>query len=83
MTPPKVAKQLDNEPTQDYIKFLVFLGMGTTRSLNKAYQQYYETTNEVPARWQRLAEQYRWTERASEHDQVNASPPPARASRAR
>jgi hypothetical protein len=66
-----MAKQLDNEPTQDYIKFLVFLGMGTNRSLNKAYKQYYETTNDVSETWRMLADKYRWTERASEHDKGN------------
>jgi fructoselysine-6-P-deglycase FrlB-like protein len=65
-----MAEQLENEPTQDYIKFLVFLGMGSSRSLNKAYKQYYETTNEVSEAWRTLAGKYRWAERASEHDKV-------------
>ncbi len=63
-----LAEQLQGEPTQDYIKFLVFVSMGTHRSLNKAYKQYYETTNEVSEAWRVLADKYHWEERASEHD---------------
>ncbi len=63
-----MAEQLKDEPTQDYIKFLVFVSLGKQRSLDKAYQQYYETTNEVSQAWRVLADKYRWVERASEHD---------------
>jgi hypothetical protein len=63
-----MVEQLDNEPTQAYIKFLVFVNMGTNRSLNRAYRQHYETTSEVSETWLRLADKYRWTERASEYD---------------
>ena len=68
-----VAEQLKDEPTQDYIKFLVFASMGTHRSLNKAFQQYYETANEVSDTWRALADKYRWVERASEHDKPPAN----------
>jgi hypothetical protein len=63
-----MAIQLKDEPTQDYIKFLVFVSMGAHRSLNKAFQQYYETGNQVSDTWRALADKYRWTERATEHD---------------
>jgi hypothetical protein len=67
-----MADQLADEPTQDYIKFLVFVGMGSNRSLNKAYRQFYETTNEVSQAWRKLADKYRWTERASDYDRRTA-----------
>ncbi len=63
-----MAEQLKDEPTQDYIKFLVFVSLGKQRSLDKAYQQYYETTNGASEAWRVLADKYRWVERASEHD---------------
>lgn len=63
-----VMGQLENESMQDYVKFLVFLRLGSSRSLDKAYQQYYESTNEVSSTWRALAVQYRWSERASEYD---------------
>lgn len=63
-----MAAQLKDEPTQDYIKFLVFVGMGPDRTLDKAFQQYYETANQVSDAWRVLAEKYRWVERALEHD---------------
>ncbi len=65
-----VAEQLKDEPTQDYIKFLVFVSLGRQRSLDKAYQQYYETTNGVSEAWRVLADKYRWVERASAHDKA-------------
>jgi hypothetical protein len=68
-----LAEQLKGEPTQDYIKFLVFVSMGTQRSLNKAYKQYYETTHEVSEAWRVLADKYRWEERASAHDKGHES----------
>ncbi len=68
-----LAEQLNGEPTQDYIKFLVFVSMGTQRSLNKAYKQYYETTNEVTEAWRALADKYHWVERASAHDKGPAN----------
>jgi hypothetical protein len=69
MQQPKVqTKQLDNEPMQDYIKFLVFLNLGATRTLNQAYQKYYETANEVSSAWQGLATKYSWTDRAAKSD---------------
>ena len=69
-----MAEQLKDEPTQDYIKFLVFVSLGKQRSLDKAYQQYYETTNEVSEAWRVLADKYRWAERASEHDKGRDNP---------
>jgi hypothetical protein len=73
MTQLKVAvEQLADETTQDYIKFLVFVGMGTTRSLNKAFKQFYETTSDVSERWRKLADQYHWSERASDYDKRSA-----------
>jgi len=67
-----MADQLENESKQDYLKFLVFVGMGSNRSLNKAYRQFYETTSEVSQAWRTLADKYRWTERASEYDKRSA-----------
>ncbi len=66
----RLAEQLEGEPTQDYIKFLVFVGMGSSRTLNKAYRQFYETTNEVSQAWRTLADKYRWTERALDYDKA-------------
>ncbi len=68
-----LAEQIKGESTQDYIKFLVFVSMGTHRSLNQAYKQYYETTNEVSEAWRVLADKYHWAERASEHDKGHDS----------
>ncbi len=68
-----LAEQINGEPTQDYIKFLVFVSMGTQRSLTKAYKQYYETTNEVSEAWRVLADKYHWAERALEHDKGHES----------
>ncbi len=64
------AIQLENETAQDYVKFLVFLGMGANRSLNKAFKQYYETTDEVSSAWRTLADKYQWTDRAAQYDQA-------------
>ena len=66
------VEQLADEPTQDYIKFLVFVGMGTSRSLDKAYRQYYETTNDVSELWRKLADKFRWIDRASDYDKRSA-----------
>jgi hypothetical protein len=63
-----VVEQLENEPKQDYIKFLVFVGMGSNRSLSKVYRQFYETTNDVSQAWRDLADKFRWAERASDYD---------------
>jgi hypothetical protein len=68
---PMVA-QLENESKQDYLKFLVFVGMGVNRTLNKAFRQFYETTNEASRTWHTLADKYQWTERASEYDKRSA-----------
>ncbi len=62
------VEQLENESKQDYIKFLVFVGMGSNRSLNKAYRQFYETSNDVSQAWRTLADKYRWVERAADYD---------------
>ena len=62
--------QLENEPMQDYVKFLVFLRLGSGRSLDRAFKQYYETNNDVSKTWRALAEQYQWTKRASAHDEA-------------
>jgi hypothetical protein len=67
-----MVKQLADEPTPDYIKFLVFVGMGSNRTLNKAYRQFYETNNEVSQAWRKLADKYRWDERASDYDKLSA-----------
>ncbi len=67
-----LAEQLAGEPTPDYIKFLVFVGMGSNRSLDKAYRQFYETTNGVSQAWRTLADKYRWAERASDYDKRSA-----------
>ena len=66
------ADQLVDEPTPDYIKFLVFVGMGSQRTLNKAYRQFYETNNEVSQAWRKLADKYQWVERASDYDKRSA-----------
>lgn len=68
-----VAAQLQNESMNDYVKFLVFLQMGSGRTLNQAYKRYYETTDEVSQRWHTLADENRWTDRALEYDK--ATPP--------
>jgi hypothetical protein len=62
------VEQLKNEPTQDYIKFHVFLRLGSSRSISMAYKQYYETNKDVSQLWYTLAEQYSWTERVAEYD---------------
>ncbi|MCC7447445.1 MAG: hypothetical protein IT324_08525 [Anaerolineae bacterium] len=62
--------QLENENTQDYVKFLVFLKMGSGRSLTKAFKQYYETTEEVSQTWQTLADKYQWQDRAAQYDRA-------------
>ncbi len=67
-----MVEQLADEPTTDFIKFLVFVGMGSNRTLNKAYRQFYETTNEVSQTWRNLADKYRWAERASDYDKLSA-----------
>lgn len=64
----KTVKQLEGEHTQDYIKFLVYMRMGSTRSLERAYQTYYETKDKVSNLWQTLSTKYRWDERAAEYD---------------
>lgn len=66
-----VMSQLANEPMQDYIKFLIFLRMGTNRSISKAFKQYYETTTDVSKAWYTLAEQYAWDARVAEYDKRN------------
>jgi hypothetical protein len=66
--PKPTVEQLKDEPAQDYIKFLVFLRMGTNRSIDQAYKQYYETNKGVSQLWQTLAKQYSWEERVTEYD---------------
>jgi fructoselysine-6-P-deglycase FrlB-like protein len=66
------VEQLENESKQDYIKFLVFVAMGSTRTLNKAYRQFYETTHDVSQAWRTLADKYQWVERAADYDKRNA-----------
>ena len=63
-----MVEQLENEPTQDYIKFIVFTEIGSSRTMNKAFKQFYETTGEVSQAWLKLAEKYHWEERASNYD---------------
>lgn len=70
MTQAAEAVQLENENMQDYIKFLVFMKMGSGRSLNKAFQQYYETTGEVSPAWATLADKNQWVDRAAQYDQA-------------
>lgn len=69
------AKQLKDEPMQDFIKFLVFLDLGSTRTLSAAFKKYYEydTSREVSALWQLLAEKYHWTARVSEYEKMQPS----------
>ncbi len=68
--PKPVVEQIDGESRQDYIKFYVFVEMGTNRSLDKAYKMFYETTKEVTSSWRTLADKYHWMERASEYDKM-------------
>jgi hypothetical protein len=69
MTQPIPAvEQLETESKQDFIKFLVFVGLGSTRTLNKAYRQFYETSNNVSQTWRILADKYQWAERAADYD---------------
>ena len=63
-----VVGQLENESIQDYVKFLVFLQLGSSRSLDKAFQKYYDSTDGVSKTWRTLAVQYQWVQRASEYD---------------
>jgi len=70
MTQVAEAVQLENENMQDYVKFLVFLKMGSGRSLSKAFQQYYETSGEVSSTWQTLADKNQWVDRAAQYDQA-------------
>ncbi len=69
------AGQLKDEPMQDFIKFLVFLDLGPSRTLSEAYNKYYEynASHEVSPVWQRLMEKYRWAERVSEYEKVQSS----------
>ncbi len=62
------VESLEGESKSDYLKFRVFLALGTNRSLDKAYKAYYETNHEVSALWQNLADKYHWVDRAAEHD---------------
>jgi hypothetical protein len=66
--PKATMEQLKNESTQDYVKFLVFLRMGSSRSMDQAFKQYYETSKAVTQGWYTLAEQYSWAERVLEYD---------------
>lgn len=68
------VEQLKNEPTQDYVKFLVFLRMGSARSMDQAFKQYYETSKGVTKGWYTLAEQYSWAERISEYEKRGKEP---------
>ena len=65
-----LAEQLKNEPMQDYIKFLVYVDVGS-RNLDKAYRQYYETQDEASEVWHKLSAEYRWDERAAKFDEIN------------
>ena len=69
-----VVQQLENETMQDYVKFLVFVGLGSGRSLSQAYTKYYEynTNNEVSPAWRNLATKFRWVDRAAEHDTAHS-----------
>jgi len=73
-----VAEKLDNEPMQDFIKFLVFLEMGSTRTLSLAYKKYYEydMAHEVSAPWLALAEKNRWVARVTEYEAQQAASKP-------
>lgn len=74
MQQPKAqTKQLDNESMQDYIKFLVFLNLGAVRTLDMAYQKYYDSVSHVTAVWQGLATKYNWSDRAAKFDQVKTA----------
>ena len=76
-----VVDQLENESMQDFIKFLVFLELGSTRTLNLAYTKYYEynAAHAVSVTWQALAEKYRWVARASEYEKLHLTIKPASA----
>ncbi|HVO42541.1 MAG TPA: hypothetical protein VMT34_07955 [Aggregatilineales bacterium] len=67
-----VAEQLENESLQEYVKFLVFLGLGSSRDLDRAYDKYYEyeSTRKASSEWHALAERYHWTDRATVYDKA-------------
>ncbi|MEP7289465.1 MAG: hypothetical protein ABI947_27260 [Chloroflexota bacterium] len=68
--PKLVVAQLKTETMHDFIKFRVFVGLGATRSLDKAYKIYYETNNDVTPVWHVLADKNHWEDRAAEHDKT-------------
>jgi hypothetical protein len=70
-----VVGQLDNESMQDFIKFRIFVGLGSTRSLDKAYKTYYETSNELSPLWNTLADKNQWEARAAEFDKGAVTKP--------
>ena len=65
-----VAEQLKSESMNDYVKFLVFLQIGSNRSLDEAYKRYYETNEQVSERWQTLSKDNRWVDRAVQYDKA-------------
>jgi len=68
-----VVGQLDNESMQDFIKFRIFVGLGSGRSLDKAYKTYYETSGELSPLWNTLADKNKWEARAAEFDKGAAT----------
>ena len=70
-----VVDQLENESMQDFIKFLVFLELGATRTLSLAYKKYYEydTSHEASQAWHTMAEKYRWTSRVTAYEELQSS----------
>jgi hypothetical protein len=64
------VQQLENETRQDYIKFCVFVGMGSQRTIIDAYRLFYETEKPVSNSWRTISEQNKWFERASEYDKA-------------
>jgi hypothetical protein len=72
MAQPKLTvEQLANETMQDYIKFNVFVKLGSNRTLSKAFEAFYETTNQVSQLWRDLAVKNNWDARASEYDKAS------------
>ncbi|MCL5952718.1 MAG: hypothetical protein M1132_13535 [Chloroflexi bacterium] len=72
---PNAWDQQEGEPDATYNRFLVYLGMGPSRSLTKAYAVHQgkpasEARRNAPGCWLRLSKRWRWVERVRAYDRA-------------